>query len=69
MSNMSLHFVRERAAAADRAAVDTAWVVLEAANELGDEAAVSACRRIIDASLNGSAPMPSDLQMVTNYFR
>jgi len=69
MNNMSFHFVRERAAASDRAAVDTAWLVLEAANELGDEAAVSACRRVIDASLNGSTPAPSDLQMVTDYFR
>jgi hypothetical protein len=70
MNNMSFHLVaRGRAAAAERAVVDTAWVVLEAANELGDEAAVSACRRIIDASLNGNAPAPSDLQMVTDYFR
>jgi hypothetical protein len=69
MNNMSLHFVaRDRAAPGDRSAVDTAWLVLEAANDLGDEAAVAACRRVIDASLNGAAPTPSDLHVVMDYF-
>jgi len=55
--------------AADRAAVDAAWHVLEAANELGDEAAVAACRRVIDASLNGAAADQADVRLVTDYFR
>jgi hypothetical protein len=69
MNHMGFHFVAlERAAATDRSAVDTAWLVLEAANDLRDEAAVAACRRVIDASLNGTAPTSSDLHVVTEYF-
>jgi hypothetical protein len=69
MNSMNFHFVgREQAGAADRSAVDTAWLVLEAANDLGDEAAVAACRRVIDASLNGATVAPSDLQKVMDYF-
>lgn len=74
MSGMALHLhggpgLGLRDAPADRAAADAAWHVLEAANELGDEATVTACRRIIDASLNGAAAMPADLQLVADYFR
>jgi hypothetical protein len=29
---------------------DTAWTILEAANDLGDRATVEVCRRVIDAS-------------------
>ncbi|WP_257165354.1 hypothetical protein [Bradyrhizobium sp. SRS-191] len=58
-----------RHAAVDRAAVDAAWHVLEAANELGDETTVAACRRIIDASLNGAGADEADLQRVADYFR
>ena len=53
----------------DQSSVDTAWLVLEAANDLGDEVAVEACRRIIDADLNGARASQSDLQLVTDYFR
>jgi hypothetical protein len=49
--------------------LDAAWNVLEAANDLGDHVAVEACRRVIDASLNGTAPSEADLQVVTHYFR
>ena len=49
--------------------VDTAWLVLEAANDLGDHAAVEACRRVIDASLNGMVAPPSDVDLVVDYFR
>jgi hypothetical protein len=55
--------------ASDQSSVDTAWLVLEAANDLGDEPAVEACRRVIDADLNGAAASRSDLQLVTDYFR
>ncbi|WP_284418983.1 MULTISPECIES: hypothetical protein [unclassified Bradyrhizobium] len=58
-----------REAPADGAAVDAAWHVLEAANELGDEATVAACRRLIDSSLNGTVADQADMQLVTDYFR
>ncbi len=41
--------------APDKASVDAAWLVLEAANDLGDHTAIEACRRVIDAELNGTA--------------
>ena len=53
----------------DKSPVDVAWLVLEAANDLGDEPTVEACRRIIDASLNGKSPPQADLTVVTDYFR
>lgn len=49
--------------------LDAAWNVLEAANDLGDHVTVEACRRVIDASLNGTAAAQSDLQIVIGYFR
>jgi hypothetical protein len=48
---------------------DAAWIVLEAANDLGDDVTVEACRRFIDANLNGVQPSPSDLNVIANYFR
>lgn len=54
---------------ADRSPIDTAWLVLEAANDLGDEATIEACRRVIDASLSGVAAPQSDLHLVMDYFR
>ena len=50
------------------AAVDTAWMVLEAANDLGDQATVAVCRRVIDAGLNGRPPSVSDIQVIQAYF-
>jgi hypothetical protein len=32
---------------------ETAWTVLDAANDLGDTITVDACRRVIDADLRG----------------
>jgi hypothetical protein len=49
--------------------LDAAWLVLEAANDLGDHATVEACRRVIDASLNGTPASQSDLHIIFNYFR
>jgi hypothetical protein len=49
--------------------LDAAWNVLEAANDLGDHATVEACRRVIDASLNGTPASQSDLHIVMDYFR
>ena len=48
---------------------DMAWLVLDAANDLGDQAAIEACRRVIDANLNGRLAPPSDLHLVVEYFR
>jgi hypothetical protein len=49
--------------------VDAAWMVLEAANDLGDHATVEICRRVIDANLNGRPASPFDLHVVAEYFR
>ena len=49
--------------------LDTAWIVLEAANDLRDDATVDACRRVIDANLNGTPASQSDLHIVLDYFR
>lgn len=49
--------------------LDAAWIVLEAANDLGDHATVEICRRVIDANLNGRPPSPSDMHVVVEYFR
>jgi hypothetical protein len=49
--------------------VDAAWIVLEAANDLGDHATVEVCRRVIDASLKGTLAAPPDLHVVVEYFR
>ena len=48
---------------------DMVWLVLEAANDLGDDAAVAACRRVIDANLNGTPAPQSDVELVVDYFR
>jgi hypothetical protein len=50
-------------------AVDAAWIVLEAANDLGDHTTVEICRRVIDANLNGTPGSPNDLHIITEYFR
>jgi hypothetical protein len=60
---------RDRASGADMPSVETVWLVLEAANDLGDAPIVEACRRVIDADLNGVPAAPSDLQLVLDYFR
>jgi hypothetical protein len=49
--------------------LEAAWMVLDAANDLGDHATVEVCRRVIDASLNGKPAAPSDLHIVLDYFR
>jgi hypothetical protein len=49
--------------------LDAAWIVLEAANDLGDDATVEVCRRVIDASLNGMPASRSDVHIVLDYFR
>ena len=49
--------------------LDAAWIVLEAANDLGDHATVEICRRVIDANLNGRSASPSDVYVIVEYFR
>jgi hypothetical protein len=49
--------------------LEAAWIVLEAANDLGDAATVEVCRRVIDANLNGTPADSSDLHIVLDYFR
>jgi hypothetical protein len=49
--------------------LDAAWIVLEAANDLADHATVEACRRVIDANLNGAPASQADLHIVIEYFR
>ncbi len=49
--------------------LNAAWIVLEAANDLGDHATIEICRRVIDANLNGTAVSARDLHVVTDYFR
>ena len=48
--------------------LDAAWTILEAANDLGDVATVDACRRVIDATFRGSAPVQSDICIVHAFF-
>jgi hypothetical protein len=56
-------------AAPQASSTDAAWMVLDAANDLGDYATMEACRRVIDASLNGRLALQSDLYLVLDYFR
>jgi hypothetical protein len=55
--------------ASDKTSDDDALIVLEAASDLGDDTAVEACRRVIEAGEKGLEPELSDLQLVQNYFR
>jgi hypothetical protein len=48
--------------------LDAVWVVLEAANDLGDHPTVEVCRRVIDANLNGRPASPFDLHIILEYF-
>lgn len=51
-----------------RPLLDTAWTILEAANDLGDIATVEACRRVIDATFRGGAPAQSDVNVIRVFF-
>lgn len=52
----------------ERPSGETAWTVLDAANDLGDTITVDACRRVIDADLRGEAPARSDMALLTAFF-
>ena len=49
-------------------ALATAWIVLEAANDLADHVTVEICRRVIDASLSGRPASPADMHVILDYF-
>jgi hypothetical protein len=48
--------------------MDTAWTILEAANDLGDGATVEVCRRVIDTALRGGTAAPSDVNAIFEFF-
>jgi hypothetical protein len=48
--------------------LDTAWTILEAANDLRDTATVDACRRVIDEAFRGGAPAQSDINLILEFF-
>jgi hypothetical protein len=48
--------------------MDTAWTILEAANDLGDRVTVEICRRVIDSSLRGIAPAKTDIDVIFDFF-
>ena len=60
--------LRQDQTSQEGASGETAWAVLEAANELGDTTTVDACRRVIDANLRGDAPATSDMAVVVAFF-
>jgi hypothetical protein len=55
--------------APERPSIDAAWVVLEAAIDFSDATTIEACRRVIDASLNGGPIDEADILTVDNYFK
>jgi len=55
--------------AQEPSSIDAAWMVMEAANDFGDQVTIDACRRVIDASLNGATAAQSDVTVVNNYFK
>lgn len=69
MSDLRSRLAGRGGGSPEPASADAAWLVLEAASDLGDEFAVAACRRVIDAGLNGRAAAQADLHLVQDYFR
>jgi hypothetical protein len=49
-------------------ALATAWIVLEAANDLGDHVTVEICQRVIDANLSGRPASSADMHVILDYF-
>jgi hypothetical protein len=48
--------------------LDSAWTILEAANDLHDVATVEVCRRVIDTTFRGGAPAQSDIAIIHEFF-
>jgi hypothetical protein len=49
--------------------VETAWAVLEAASDAGDEATFEACQRVIDDDSVGELPGQSDLNIILGFMQ
>ena len=47
--------------------LETAWAVLEAASDAGDEATIEACQHVIDNDSTGELPGQSDLNIVLGF--
>jgi hypothetical protein len=47
--------------------VETAWTVLEAANDLGDNLTIEACQRVIDDDSGGDLPAQSDMNTIFGF--
>jgi hypothetical protein len=47
--------------------LETAWMVLEAANDRGDNLTIEACQRIIDDDSGGDLPAQSDLNTILSF--
>jgi hypothetical protein len=54
-------------AAPDNIWVETAWTVLEAASDLGDDVTIEACQRVIDDGSGGDLPAQSDLNTILGF--
>ena len=54
-------------AKSDNIWVETAWTVLEAANDLGDDLTIEACQRVIDDDSSGDLPAQSDMNTVFSF--
>ena len=65
---MMMSLLRQDQSSQEGASGETAWAVLEAANDLGDTVTVDACRRVIDANLRGAQPATSDMAVVVAFF-
>ena len=63
-----MSLIRQDQPSQEGASGETAWAVLEAANDLGDTITVDACRRVIDANLRGDQPATSDMAAVVAFF-
>jgi hypothetical protein len=59
--------IAARRAKPDNIWVETAWTVLEAANDLDDEATIEACQRVIDDDSDGELPAQSDMNIIFGF--
>jgi hypothetical protein len=51
----------------DNVWVATAWTVLEAAGDSGDETTIEACQRVVDDDLDGELPAQSDMNIILGF--
>ena len=47
--------------------VETAWTVLDVANDLGDNPTIEACQRVIDDDSGGDLPAQSDMNIIFGF--